>query len=460
MNSLDNIHHSNLSQFADHSTLQIAKVSKNGRFKQDVEGRPIIDLKILDLNNISLEKLDKYFKEGTLVYVLDGHEAQFSSDFALKHLGSFKQCSLNLIPLKAQKNYSELHLKHVAISCLENNDYQAVKELCQELLNRHEPQSGSLSERTVAASDENLQAKEKIKGLIAKTWFQEEEKPLPMFPENADATPLIAQHVDLKGLLALRATSKDGRETANARLVQLFNEGAITPTSLGIHTLEDLLSYFGRHVQSITCLNTGPYFSPGSSVMQREGFNPGMSDKQVKLLVDSCPRLTELVLFQFDLTNKSGVELSKLTRLTHLSFNSGQNFTDFSFIAKLKELQFLSLNGSEVEDLSFLKELPKLKKLYLEECNSIKDANQIAFASQLEDLSIRMCWGIKDFTFLKTLTHLKTLDVMECKITHLTILEGCKDLKTLTLWGCDRVRDWEFLEQHPEIEAIGARTSN
>ncbi|CRX37790.1 leucine-rich repeat domain-containing protein [Estrella lausannensis] len=461
MNSLDHLHRSNLSQFADHSAVQIAKVSKKGRFKTDAAGRPTIDLKVLDLNNISRKKLDKYFDEGTLVYVLDGHEAQFSSDFALKHLGPFQQCNLTLLPLQAKKDYTQLRLSNVRISFLESKDYKAIKEVCKELLRvQKKGKEPVLKERTFTTPDDDLQAKEKIKSLIAKTWFQREEETARFLPSIEDAESYVIAGIDLQDLLALRATSQSGREKANARLVTLINEGAITPTSLGIYSLPDLLTYFGKHVRDIKCLNTGPICPPGSSVPERIGFNPDMSDKEVKLLVESCPRLTELVLYQFSLTNKSGAELSKLTRLTHLSFNSGEDFTDFSFIGNLKELRLLSLGGSEVSDLSFLKELTRLETLNLEQCNSIQDVNQIASAPQLKHLNLSQCWDIKDFTFLKHLTRLERLDLMECNIKQLSILEDCKELRTLTLWGCNRVVDWDFLGRHPEIDAIGARTSN
>ena len=51
----------------------------------------------------------------------------------------------------------------------------------------------------------------------------------------------------------------------------------------------------------------------------------------------------------------------------------------------------------------------------------------------MEDLSLAGCSKVKDFSFLKTLTTLETLNLNECQIKNLSILSRLRNLQAVDI---------------------------
>ena len=161
----------------------------------------------------------------------------------------------------------------------------------------------------------------------------------------------------------------------------------------------------------------------------------------IKIATEDIPKITEINLENYGITNISGLE--KLTNLTKINL-ANNNLTNISSLSILNNIQEINLNGNEelgnnaneilsnktnltnlemanvgLTNISFLTNLKKLKILNVSG-GSFNEANEIGRLTSLEDLDVS---GNKSIRELKPLLNLKSLKKLNISSTSITKLE-------------------------------------
>jgi Leucine-rich repeat (LRR) protein len=167
--------------------------------------------------------------------------------------------------------------------------------------------------------------------------------------------------------------------------------------------------------------------------------------------IRSVTAITEL-----DLSNNIFIQsldpLAQLSNLKSLRL-SGTNVTDLTAIRNLTELESIDLSNTKVSDLSILKYADKLEKLNINHTSvtdisvvekmpalntldasatPITDFSPIARASELNQLNLRAT-SIQDLSAMSQLVSLKDLNVSTTPVNDLSPLSGLSALEVLTL---------------------------
>ena len=140
--------------------------------------------------------------------------------------------------------------------------------------------------------------------------------------------------------------------------------------------------------------------------------------------------LTELYLYDEDLTNEDIKELYKMTNLTDL--NLGVNkISDISVLSDLTNLTKLCLGGNEINDISVLSGLTNLTELQLWR-NEISDISALSSLTSLNVLDLDGN-NIVDIEILKFLVNLQELCISNNGITDITPLSKLTNLEKLEI---------------------------
>lgn len=177
-----------LKQFADHKNVEIAAISKKDSFIEEkgelaVGSTAVITLKKLDIAHLPSEKLRKYHEEGRIAFILDGGFVQFNKTFAEENLCNLAVCHLKVKPAKpaAGVEVSETApdheiLKNVAISHLEQDEYDEIMSVCHEILASFKKESGdekSLHGKVKAAGSYDTPVRQALRALLMKNILNE-----------------------------------------------------------------------------------------------------------------------------------------------------------------------------------------------------------------------------------------------------------------------------------------------
>lgn len=166
----------------------------------------------------------------------------------------------------------------------------------------------------------------------------------------------------------------------------------------------------------------------------------------------SIANLQELAL---NAGEESGADYSILYHLPHLKelgVYSGKGFKDLSFLSAMPELSKLSIEGSELRDLSPLAGNTVLQELYLSRDGSIADLSVLGTLTGLKRLSLYNTGGGKpDLSALSSLVRmeidesflpsavsapaLSDLTLIEGEDGDLEILSGKTSLEKLCIWS-------------------------
>ncbi len=141
--------------------------------------------------------------------------------------------------------------------------------------------------------------------------------------------------------------------------------------------------------------------------------------------IDDNKNIIGLSLYGSQITDISA--LKELKNLTSL-YLSGNQIVDISVLKELKNLTLLDLSDSQIADISDLKELKNLTQLDLSD-NQIADISDLKELKRLTQLDLSSN-KIADISALKDSKSLTLLDLSSNKITDISDL---KDLKNLTL---------------------------
>lgn len=123
-------------------------------------------------------------------------------------------------------------------------------------------------------------------------------------------------------------------------------------------------------------------------------------------------------------------KISTLTHLDHLCINLS-NFDDVSLLREMSELEYLHINTDETVVLSRIGELPKLNELHIYAQND--DISDISQCTQLTSLSIYGCKNVKDISFLKDMDNIKKLYLQGLNIEDHSFLTEMKGLENVTI---------------------------
>jgi Leucine-rich repeat (LRR) protein len=175
-----------------------------------------------------------------------------------------------------------------------------------------------------------------------------------------------------------------------------------------------------------------------------------VSDYGMELLSRN-PAIENLLIQDFAITSQSGQHLAMLKKLSQLEIFRCQGFGSEGVLAlKGLNLQRLTLRDLPVVDdqaLEVLKELPKLRRLYLHELDGISDSGltQLSGVQSLELLDI---WSIPQMTdetvkVIAALPNLKELTVRSTAVTDacIDIILAMPKLQTLTFKENGKVSD-------------------
>ena len=192
--------------------------------------------------------------------------------------------------------------------------------------------------------------------------------------------------------------------------------------------------------------------------------SPTVSDRGIRALADARV-LDNLVIQDMQITGQSGQHIRRMERLTSLIIFRCENFDSAGVLALGGlNLNRLTLRGLPINDsaMEVFKELPTIRRLYLQELSSVTDAG-IANLVHLNDLEILDIWEVlitdRSMEVIGKLENLKTLMLRGTNVTDtgLEILLSMPGLESVTLTDntnvtpamIQRLRDAEKFEVLP-----------
>jgi len=119
--------------------------------------------------------------------------------------------------------------------------------------------------------------------------------------------------------------------------------------------------------------------------------------------------------------------------------------------AGTSQLERLSLDDSHIDDLSVLREHPTIRALNLGGC---RFANTFPFLPNLEILNLTDCTQLRDLSFLSNYPKLQFLDLENCNNIDFSTVPTLPDLEELSLSGCPNQEALAFLGQSTKLIAL------
>lgn len=137
--------------------------------------------------------------------------------------------------------------------------------------------------------------------------------------------------------------------------------------------------------------------------------------------------------------------------LTSLDLSSTA-FGDYAFLSDFIQLERLTLDYTDISDLSPLAGLNELRSLNLVDCANITDLTPLAELENLEKINITLSTNISSLVGLPS--GLKELRCSGLAITSLSGLEKMADLTFLNLQNCLDIEDFSALAQLTALEKL------
>ena len=162
-------------------------------------------------------------------------------------------------------------------------------------------------------------------------------------------------------------------------------------------------------------------------------------------LKDLTPLTKLQKLTSLDLTGCTGLKdltpLTKLQNLTSLNLRDCKNLTDIAPLSALRKLTNLDLDGCEkIRDIKPLAWLPNLEYLDLSECKKITNFYPISGHKKLTRLWLTIPHN--DLSFLRNLQRLKVLYLVDCpKLSNVAPLANLPKLRTLEFQKCELITE-------------------
>jgi Leucine-rich repeat (LRR) protein len=183
----------------------------------------------------------------------------------------------------------------------------------------------------------------------------------------------------------------------------------------------------------------------------------GSDDEKNNYTVDENGNVIKLSLYNTTLIDKKISDLlSGFKSVTILDLGT-VNFSDYSFIKELKEIEALSIRSNSFVDASVLSGLGKIKILFLLSNN----LNNLSFLKSLNQLTflILISNNVIDISFLKEMKELTSLNLMSNKLIDITALKDLHNLKSLDL-SYNELNDVSILESLINISHLDLDSNN
>lgn len=142
--------------------------------------------------------------------------------------------------------------------------------------------------------------------------------------------------------------------------------------------------------------------------------------------------------------------LASLKNLKTLIIADGDEISDYGALAALTQLEVLSLDAEQLKDISFVKDMNRLKEFTLK--NSIViDLSPLSEKKTLTRLTLEDNYDVKDYSVLSSLTELETLHLDLCTYGEMPDVSGFSKLTELSVSGADSL---QFLSQLPTLKKL------
>ncbi|CAL6004960.1 leucine-rich_repeat protein [Hexamita inflata] len=255
-------------------------------------------------------------------------------------------------------------------------------------------------------------------------------------------------------------TNLDTLQIENVRILRLINSQA-EMQKLNIQNITTYKYLRELHLQGYDDLDTTHLqYLNNLNIVQLEKCNNitiNFNSQNIKDLMLNCCILKSLESFQLPnlqnlgITDFSSVNLDNINQFKNLRELNLQDNKEINSLSQLQDLQLqiTSLNLSRCKlmdmqsidpvdvqkdqyiDVSPLKFLVKLEKLYLNNCK-LNDINMLSFLHNLNELDLSYN-DITDLTPLQTLVQLKMLKLENCNLTNIDSLDSLVNLEELNL---------------------------
>lgn len=153
---------------------------------------------------------------------------------------------------------------------------------------------------------------------------------------------------------------------------------------------------------------------------------------ELKESTDGLSDFSNLKVLHVEIDGVKDLEvLGQLTDLEEIRIDSEDDLKGFDVLAKLTNLKKVSLNSSDLYSIKFAESLPQLESLVIETRCPMESIESLRDKTTLKKLFIGECDSIKDFSVLNTLPNLEVLtvngnnmgdEVEWSKLTNLTTL--------------------------------------
>lgn len=122
-------------------------------------------------------------------------------------------------------------------------------------------------------------------------------------------------------------------------------------------------------------------------------------------------------------------------------------------VEKFTGLAYLTVHYSFLEDISALSQLPDLRGLYLENCDSLSEYGVLMNLTNLEELRIQS-EQLKTIDFVKVMPNLTYLSIEDTKAPNINALSACPNLTYLYLEDNYQVSDYSVIENLTELKNL------
>lgn len=129
-----------------------------------------------------------------------------------------------------------------------------------------------------------------------------------------------------------------------------------------------------------------------------------------------------------ELTNAQIANLHHLKKLVHLNLNDNY-ITDLSCLEGLTEIESIHFNNMNIDDLSFMRSMPRLKHVSAEN-TSVSDISVLSDKTELENLYIGDSL-VTDISPIKNIRGLKAAGFNNLRVKNIEALSGMKELESV-----------------------------
>lgn len=147
--------------------------------------------------------------------------------------------------------------------------------------------------------------------------------------------------------------------------------------------------------------------------------------------------------------------LNQMSNLKHLSIEDNEQMIPIEELAKLTQLESLTLKGDNILDVSSLETLVNLKKIYLED-TKVRDIHFMKGIPNLEHIELRNNYELSNVEVLATLPNLKELMIGGSDFS----LPIIPSLTYFGVGGISDARAFEYMPNLEKLEIQGASISN